>query len=262
MDLHDYADVAMNYDSYLPEVVKNTYYLDNFEEFHLSLAEKHASQGVLDIACGTGALTLPLVKAGYNVTAFDLSAPMVDITRKKLLKENFSADLFVANMTDFKIDRKFSLAIIARSGFMHLLTAKEQRQTFLNIKDHLTDGGILTFNHFQPYPVIQAKQMQSSPDDYSFRAEYINNEGKKERIYEAHTYDYISQIMRGNWKFETLDNDGSISDIRIRPQAMRHTYRQEMEYLLELCGYEVMDVYNNYCCDAATNNFIWVVKKP
>jgi len=262
MDLHDYADVAMNYDLYLPEVAKNTYYLSSFEEFHLSLAEKYGRQGVLDIACGTGALTLPLAEAEYSVTALDLSAPMVDVTREKLLKENLSADLLVANMTDFKIDRKFSLAIIARSGFMHLLTAKEQRQTFLNVKDHLTDGGVLTFNHFQPVPVIQAKQMQSSLDDDSFRAEYTNKEGKKERIYEAHTYDYISQVMRGNWRFETLDDDGNISDTRIRPQAMRHTYRQEMEYLLELCGYEVMDVYNNYRCDAATNNFIWVVKKP
>ena len=262
MDLHDFADVAMNYDHYLKPLGANSHFVDSFEKFHLSLAEKYGRDGVLDIACGTGLLAVPLVKAGYDVTAFDLSTPMVEVTREKLRKENLHADLLVANMTDFKIDRQFSLAIIARSGFMHLLTAKEQRQTFLNIKDHLTDGGVLTFNHFQPYPVLQAKQMQSSSDDYSFRAEYKNNEGKKERIYEAHTYDYISQVMRGNWRFETLDNDGNISDTRIRPQAMRHTYRQEMEYLLELCGYEVINVYNSYCRDAAKNNFIWVVKKP
>lgn len=262
MDLHDYSDVAINYDLYLPEVVKNSYYLNDFEKFHLSLAKEHGMDGVLDIACGTGALTLPFSKAGYDVTALDLSAPMIDVTREKLQKENLNADLLVANMTDFKIDHEFSLAIIARSGFMHLLTAKEQRKALLNIKDHMTEGGVLTFNHFQPYPVIQAKQMQSSPDDYSFRAEYINSEGKKERIYEAHTYDYISQVMRGNWKFETLDNDGNVIAERKRPQAMRHTYRQEMEYLLELCGYEVMGVYNNYCRDAARDNFIWVVKKP
>ena len=262
MDLHDYADVATNYDLYLPEVVKNSYYLNGFEGFHLSLAEEHGKDGVLDIACGTGALALPLAKAGYNVTALDLSAPMVDVARAKLLSENLKADLLVANMTDFKIDRKFSLAIIARSGFMHLLTAKEQRQTLLNIKNHLADGGVLTFNHFQPYPIIQAKQMQSSPDDYSFRAEYLNSEGKKERISEALTYDYISQVMRGNWKFETLDGDGNVAAERIRPQAMRHTYRQEMEYLLELCGYEAVGVYNDYCRNAAINNFIWVARKP
>ena len=261
MDLHDFADVAMNYDLYLPEVVKGSYYLNGFEDFHLSLAEKHGMDGIIDIACGTGALTIPLAEAGYDVTALDLSAPMIDVAHEKLQKANLKADLLVSNMTDFKIDRSFSLAIIARSGFMHLLTADEQRQTLLNIRNHLTDGGVLTFNHFQPYPIIQARQMQSSPEDYIFRAEYINSEGKRERISEAHTYDHISQIMQGNWKFETLDSAGNVADVRIRPQAMRHTYRQEMEYLFELCNFEVEGVYNDYCYNVAKDNFIWVVKK-
>jgi len=261
MDLHDFADVAMNYDRYLKQLGANSHFLDGFEKFHLSLAEKYGRDGILDIACGTGALAVPLVKAGYDVTAFDLSAPMMEVTREKLLKENLKADLFTANMTDFRIGRKFSLAIIAASGFMHLLTAREQRQTLLNIKKHLTDGGVLTFNHFQPHPVVQAKLMQSSPEDYSFRAEYINNEGKRERISEAGSYDYITQIMRGSWKFETLDDDGNVVASRTRPIAMRHTCRQEMEYLFELCGFDIMNVYNNYCCDAAKDNFIWVVKK-
>ena len=259
MDLHDYADVAANYDFYLPSLGVNS---DGFEEFHLSLAEKFGKSGVLDIACGTGALTIPLVEAGYDVTALDLSSSMVDVTKEKLSQKGLQADLLVANMTDFKINRKFSLAIIARSGFMHLLTAKEQRQSLLNIKEHLTDGGVLTFNNFQPYPIIQAERMKAEPDEFVLRSEYINHEGKKERIYNAGTYDYIAQVLRGSWKFETLDDDGNVIDTRIRPAVMRHTYRQEMEYLFELCGYEIVDVYNSYLSDAAKNNFIWVVKKP
>ena len=259
MDLHDFEDVAMNYDYYLPEVINGSY-LNGFEKFHLTLAERYGNDGVLDIACGTGVLTVPLVKSGYDVTALDLSAPMIDVTSEKLQKENLQADLLAANMTDFKIDRKFSLAIIARSGFMHLLTSGEQRQTLLNIRNHLTDGGVLTFNHFQPYPVIQAEMMKSAPDNYQLRSEYINCEGKWERILNAFTYNHVTQVQSGNWKFETLDDDGNVVDARIRPCAMRHTYRQEMEYLFELCEYEIIDVFNNYCYDEARDNFIWVVK--
>jgi 2-polyprenyl-3-methyl-5-hydroxy-6-metoxy-1,4-benzoquinol methylase len=193
MDLHDYEIVAKNYDYYLPTLDINS---NGFEEFHLSLAEKHGENGILDIACGTGALTIPFVKKGYAVTALDLSAPMIDVTRNKLENENLHADLIVANMTDFKIERKFSLAIIARSGFMHLLTTKEQRQTLLNIREHLTDGGVLTLNTFQPYPIIQAERMKASPD-YVLRTEYINHEGKKERIFNAATYDYCLVKLKG-----------------------------------------------------------------
>ena len=259
--MHDFDDVAMNYDFYLPEVTKDSYYLSGFEEFHLSLAGKYGGEGVLDIGCGTSALTIPLVKAGYNVTALDLSAPMVGVTREKLQREGLQADLIVANMTDFKVDRNFSLAVIARSGFMHLTTPEQQRRTLLNIREHLTDGGVLTLNHFQPNPAIQAEQMNVAPDEYFLRSEYINHKGKKERILNAFTYDYISQVQRGSWKFETLDDNRNVVDTRVRPAAMRHTYRQEMEYLFELCGYEILDVYNNYRCDPAKDNFIWVVKR-
>jgi 2-polyprenyl-3-methyl-5-hydroxy-6-metoxy-1,4-benzoquinol methylase len=100
MDLHDYADVAQNCDRFLPEVV-NDAYLKGFEEFHLSLAGKYGKDGVLDIACGMGALTIPLVKAGYDVTALDLSAPMVEVTRDKLQVEGLKTDVFVANMYEY-----------------------------------------------------------------------------------------------------------------------------------------------------------------
>lgn len=52
----------------------------------------------------------------------------------------------------------------------------------------------------------------------------------------------------------------SVVASRIRPLSIRHTYRQKMEYLLELCGFEILDVYNNYRYDAAKDMSVWVVK--
>jgi SAM-dependent methyltransferase len=258
MDLHGFDYVARDYDYFLPALGLNH---DGFEEFHLTLAEKHGENGIIDIACGTGALTIPLVKNGYDVTAFDLSAAMIKVTDKKLKKEKLQANLFVANMADFEIHRKFSFAIIARSGFMYLLTAAEQRQALLNIREHLTDDGVLTFNTFQPHPVFQAERIKAAPKDYFLRSEYVNHEGRKERILYAGSYDHITQIFCGSWKFETLDGNGIVVDTRVCPQVIRHTYRQEMEYLFELCEYEVLDAYNNYICDAAKDHMIWVVRK-
>jgi len=258
IDLHGFDCVATDYDYFVPALGLNH---DGFEEFHLTLAEKYGENGILDIACGTGALTIPLVKNGYDVTAFDLSTEMIEVTNKKLRKEKLQANLFVANMTNFEIHRQFSLAIIARSGFMYLLTAAEQRQSLLNIREHLTDGGVLTFNTFQPHPILQADWMKVAPDDYILRTEYENHKEKKVRIHYAASYDHITQIFRGSWKFETLDDNGIIVDTSVCPQVVRHTYRQEMEYLFELCEYEVLDVYNNYVCDTAAEHFIWVVRK-
>ena len=60
MDLHDYADVAENYDLYLDEMYKNEDNHAGFREFYLDFARKYGNAGVIDIACGTGAVLLYL----------------------------------------------------------------------------------------------------------------------------------------------------------------------------------------------------------
>ena len=54
---------------------------------------------------------------------------------------------------------------------------------------------------------------------------------------------------------------GDVSGIRIRPVAMRHTYRQERECLFELCGYSILAAYDDYRYHAARDTLIWVVTK-
>ncbi|MBR6582670.1 MAG: class I SAM-dependent methyltransferase [Treponema sp.] len=262
MDLHDFDDVAQNYDLYLGEMYKEKDMYEGFQDFYLELAKKYGKDGVIDIACGTGAVLLNLAKNGIDVDGSDLSEAMVNVCSKKAATKNLKTRVFAGNMTNFKSDRKYSLAIIARSGFMHLLSGEDQRKTLLNIREHLTDGGILTLNTFQPFPIIQAAQMQSSLEDYRFRLEYTNKDGLKEKIYCSETYDYISQVMTGNWKFETYDNNGKIISERIRPLKMRHTYISELTYLAELCGFEVMARYGDYYKSTEeTGRYTWILKK-
>jgi hypothetical protein len=67
--------------------------------------------------------------------------------------------------------------------------------------------------------------------------------------------------MRGSWKFETLDDAGNVIQTRIRPLAMRHTNRQELAYLLELCGFDIIEVFGDYKRNPPKGNLIWVAKK-
>ena len=120
----------------------------------------------------------------------------------------------------------------------------------------------MTLNTFAPYPPFQAEQMKTSENDYSFRLEYINSDGYREKIYNAISYDPKTQVMFGNWKFETFDADGNKIAERIRPLKMRQTYKQELLYLIELCGFEVVTIYGDYHKSTEeTGNLIWILKK-
>ena len=272
MDLHDYKDVAENYDRYLEVMYRDFDANEGFQDFYLELAKKYGKDGVIDVACGTGAVLLYLAENGVIADGTDLSEEMCRVCSEKAAAKNLNLRIFPGNMTDFDALRKYSLIIIARSGFMHLPDQKSQIAALKNLGRHLVPGGILTLNTFDPWPAVQAQQMNTKVDDYSIRLEYVNNEGHREKIYNAISYNPWTQIMSGNWKFETYDEDGKVIGERVRPLKMRQTYRSEMFLLAELCGFEVVDIYRGYKGDKEDlndpmsaakyqSNLIWILRK-
>ena len=264
MDLHDFKDVAENYDRYIEAMFSNNDSYEGFLDFYLELAYKYGAGGVVDIACGTGDVLLYLAEHGIDVDGTDISEEMCKVAAKKAEKMGMKLNIYCADMTKFRAGRKYSLAIIARSGFMHLPTPELQRAALLNIREQLVDGGILTLNTFDPLPFLQVEQIRTSSDDYKFRVEYVNIEGNREKIYNAITYNPVTQQMYGNWKFVTYDKNGEIIGERIRPIMMRQTYRQEMKWLTELCGFEVLEIFKDYKgkkADETPGNCIWLLSK-
>lgn len=104
--------------------------------------------------------------------------------------------------------------------------------------------------------------MKSGAGDYSLRLEYANSRGNREKLYNSGTYDPETQVMTGNWLFEEYNESGKVISKRERPLKLRQTFRTEMEYLLELTGYRILEVYGSYGKDAAKypSWLIWVVK--
>lgn len=273
MDLHDFRDVAENYDRYLEVMyTQGTDHHEGFQEFYLDLAREYGSGGVVDVACGTGAVLLYLAERGINVDGTDLSEEMCKVAATKAEALGLSLNIIPADMTKFSSGKKYSLAIIARSGFMHLPDQALQIAALKNLREQLLPGGILTLNTFDPWPPIQAIQMQTSPDDYSFRLEYVNRDGNREKIYNAISYNPYTQQMSGNWKFVEYNDKDEIIGERIRPLLMRQTTRWEMFLLAKLCGFEVVDIYRGYKGDREDlkdpssasryqSNLIWILKR-
>ena len=271
-DLHDYRDVAENYDRYLEVMYAHDDHHDNFREFYLDLARRYGSKGVVDVACGTGAVLLYLAERGIDVDGTDISEEMCRVAGDKAKRLGLKLNIIPADMTAFSSGRKYSLAIIARSGFMHLPTQDLQEKALSNLREQLLPGGVLTLNTFDPWPPMQAEQMRTTPDDFTFRLEYVNSAGNREKIWNAITYDPYTQQMFGNWKFEELGPDGGVIAERIRPLRMRQTTRWEILLLSRLCGFEVTDIYRGYNGDKEDlndistaskykSNLIWILRR-
>ena len=102
-------------------------------------------QPVLDVACGTGRLLLPLLRAGINVDGCDISGDMLHHCRTKATREGFSPHLYEQPMHAFEIPRKYKTIYIC--GSFGLAGSRENDlATLQRCHEHLENGGALLLN--------------------------------------------------------------------------------------------------------------------
>jgi len=97
---------------------------------------------LLDVACGTGAVTMPLARA-YQVSGLDISPGMLAVARGKLPD---GTALYEADMTAFRLSRRFDVIVCAYQGVNHLLSLPDWRRFFGCAYRHLNPGGLLVFD--------------------------------------------------------------------------------------------------------------------
>ena len=131
-------------------------YTDDLE-MYATLAARAGSR-VLELACGTGRIAMHLARAGFQVTGLDVSAPMLSIARRRLADESHEVRRRVsscqADMRRFRLPGTYDLAIYAINSFMHLMKPLDQARSLKCVARHLSDGGLLAIDVFNPDLVV------------------------------------------------------------------------------------------------------------
>lgn len=100
---------------------------------------------ILEMACGTGNISHYLAKAGYNLTAFDLSEEMLSIAYNKLIKFD-NIKLFQQDMRDFNIGEKFDTVIATCDSINYITNSRDLLNSFKNVYNHLNEEGLFIFD--------------------------------------------------------------------------------------------------------------------
>jgi SAM-dependent methyltransferase len=115
---------------------------------------------VLELGAGTGRVTGRLAKAGFDVTAVDLSEEMLARAEKRRARLGAAGErirLVHGDMADLKVRGRFGTVIVPFHSFHHLYTVERQLSALRGIRRRLTDRGIAVFDLFRPdIPDFQA----------------------------------------------------------------------------------------------------------
>jgi SAM-dependent methyltransferase len=98
---------------------------------------------VLELACGSGKVLIPLLERGFDISGVDTSEPMLERCRAMGAARNVTPTLVRQSVTALDLPREYGL-IFGNSGFLSLFVEDDDvRATLAAARRHLKPGGTL-----------------------------------------------------------------------------------------------------------------------
>jgi SAM-dependent methyltransferase len=203
----------------------------------------------LELGCGTGRVLIPTAAAGCEITGLDLSRYMLDICRDKVTKQPEEIQKRIrtiqGDMTDFNTGETYSLVTTPFRPFQHLITVVEQKACLNCANRHLTPGGLLILDLFHPYPPSLVPDPEYMVEKEAI-AEMELPDGRRLRRTNR-TVDYHREQQYNNFEliYYVTHPDGREERL-VQAFPFRYFFRFEVEHLLEICGFRVVDIFGNF----------------
>ena len=237
-------------------------------DFYRELAHEVKSRGqsVLEVACGTGRVTLRLAQEGVNIVGADLDEEMLNVARRK--SEGMSNVRWVqGDMRTLDLGQTFGLIIVPGHSFQFMLTPEDQVKALETFKCHMAPGGILVV-HLDHQDVDWLGDLMGDLGGKFKKTKDLTDPqtGRFMRKSNAWAYERSTQTATVVSKWEEIGEDGSVLETWERkPMALHCVFRFEMEHLLARTGFEENVVYGDFFKNSLNENssdMIWVAKKP
>ncbi|MFE9404848.1 daptide-type RiPP biosynthesis methyltransferase [Streptomyces sp. NPDC006530] len=127
---------------------------DDHEIREVKAALRGVSGPVLELACGSGRLTVPLLAGGYQVTGVDNSPSLLALLAERLNEPRAAAlarrlTTIEADIRDLALDGRFGAALLGTTT-VGLLPPKTRPVAFASVRQHLDAGAPFVLTVFDP----------------------------------------------------------------------------------------------------------------
>ena len=101
---------------------------------------------VLDLACGTGNMSLRFARQGKQVVGIDRSREMLSVARKKALSEGENIKFFCSDLRKIRLEERFDFVFSVFDSMNYLLSLGDLKKVFNNIFRVMKKEGIFVFD--------------------------------------------------------------------------------------------------------------------
>jgi len=214
-------------------------------EFYKRWLPKNKDARILELCCGTGRLTIPIAKDGYNISGVDYTSSMLEQAKAKASEGGLEVEFIEADIRTLDLTEKYDLIFIPFNSIHHLYKNEDLFKAFNGVKNHLKEGGLFLLDCFNPNIqfIVEGEKEQKEI------AEYTTNDGREVLIKQIMRYENKTQINRIEWHYYINGEFDSIQNL-----DMRLFFPQELDSYLEWIGFNIIHKFGGFKEEAFNDN--------
>jgi SAM-dependent methyltransferase len=221
------------------DLVMGAYASEDLLKFYRRQVARYG-EPVLELACGSGRLTIPLANERVTITGMDISEKMLDLARLKASNSEASIRFIQGDMRSFDLDEKFKFIFIPAQSLSHLHTREEIEDCFSCVRRHLATDGRFLIELFNSSVKLLARE---SGRRYPIgECNKDPGEGPQVFVTTEVSYDAASQVNHIRWFFR----DGGSQEETVLALEMRQFFPQEIDALLWYNDFLIEHKYGTY----------------
>jgi SAM-dependent methyltransferase len=211
-------------------------------------------QSVLDVACGTGAITELLWRRGYRpVVGFDIAPGMVQIAQTKALAKLYEIPYHVADLAELDLGgQQFDWLVSVFDSLNYITDPARLREGLWRLYTHAAPGGVLTFDMNGVYALRHGLFTQHEKN------------GPIEHDWKSH-WDEEAKLCRVEMDFWVTDPHTSTRRHFHETHLQRAYALAEMKLWLGEAGWREVEVFGNYgdrAPNSRSDRWLFVCEKP
>ena len=236
------------------ELTGNISYEERARYFDSIIKEFHTEGPILlDLACGTGSLSVELSRLGYDVIGVDNSADMLSVALEKKYEAEQDILFLCQDMTDLDLYGTVDTTVCALDSINHVTDPEQVRKIFEGVSLFTVPGGLFLFDVNSPYK--HAKVLGNNTFVYDCESVYCVWQNE---------YEADSGIVNISLDFFAYDEE-SDSYSRQSEHFRERSYEPAwLESLLDETGFDLLAVYGDDSREAPkedTQRLIYVARK-
>lgn len=212
---------------------------DNYKE-DLDFIQKSAgmrTQPIIELACGTGRLTIPMAEKGYTMYGVDLHQGMLNLAIQKAKTSDVHIHFSKQDCTQLDLPIKSPLIFMVGNSFQHFLTNQSQSALLKSVGSHLLPNGEFIFDTRNPI-LKELAVIDEIEETHTNSMNQVVTEKHRE------VYNHQTQILECTTIQET--NVNNVISTYKDSISLRYTYPMEIKRLLSEHNFELVAMYGSW----------------